>query len=190
MDYKRFFTFGFTFLILQFISCTLILKNYMDGVNKISKKKFNLSNYPNYLINLLMWLFGYWIIVFMFYSLFYKYNKSIIILSLFGIIMWALWDLFPITIVQDGYKYSLAYIYDIFITGGFCIGLTVYLYKNYYSVLSKNIYILAILYILSYCIFFYEGFIYNREGTENNWLVKLGDSLNLHKMLPYIRLNL
>jgi len=162
----------------------------MDGVNKISKKKFNLSNYPNYLINLLMWLFGYWIIVFMFYSLFYKYNKSIIILSLFGIIMWALWDLFPITIVQDGYKYSLAYIYDIFITGGFCIGLTVYLYKNYYSVLSKNIYILAILYILSYCIFFYEWFIYNRAGTENNWLVKLGDSLNLHKMLPYIRLNL
>jgi hypothetical protein len=75
-----------------------------------------------------------------------------------------------------------------FITGGVCIGLSAYIYKNYYNILSKNIYILFMIYATLYVIFFYTCFIINREGTENNGLVKLGDSLNLHKILPYITL--
>ena len=152
MDYKRLFTFGFTFLILQFISCLLISKNYMDVVNKTSKKNFNLSTYPNYLINLPMWLLVYPILAMMFYSLYYRYNKSVYIVGFFGMAIWGAWDLMPLMLIQDAYKYPLPYFYDMFITGGFCIGLTCYLYKNYYSALSKNIYILAVLYVLSYFI--------------------------------------
>ena len=33
---------------------------------------------------------------------------------------------------------------------------------------------------------FYRWYIYNRAYTENNWLVKLGDSLNWEKYSNYI----
>ena len=162
----------------------------MDGVNKTSKTNFNLSKYPNNLINLLVFCFIFWILAIMIYSLYLKYNENILILAVFGPLLWGLWDFFPIVLHQDGYKYWPIYFYDMFVTGFFCFGLTGYLYKNYYNLLSENIYILAILYISLYLIFFYEWFIYNRKGTKNNWLVKLGDKLLLYKILPYIRLQL
>lgn len=190
MNYKKPLTYALTFLIFQFISCTVILKSYMNSVNKIAKKEYNLSTYPNYLINLPIWFFIYWLLAFTFYSLFHKYHESIYVISYLGAILWGLWDFFPIMIVQDGYKHWLVFFYDMFITGGFCIGLSSYIYKNYYNILSKNLYILGILYVISFFVFFYEWFIFDRKGTENNWFVKLGDSINLHKILPYIRLNL
>ena len=190
MNYKRPLTFVLTFLIFQFISCTVILKSYMNGVNKISKKEFNLSTYPNYLINLFIWSFGYWLMALTFYYLFHKINESITVVTYFGLIIYLTWDAFPIAIIQDGYKHLPVFLYDIFITGGVCIAFSSYIYKNYYNILSKNLYILGILYVISFLVFFYEGFIFDRQGTENNWLVKLGDSINMHKILPYVRLNL
>ena len=188
MNYKKLLTYAVTFLIFQFISCIIIWERYMDSVNKISKTEFNLSTYPYYLINLLIWLFGYWLFALTFYYLFHKYNESITVVTYLGIIMWGLWDAFPIMIVHNGYKHWFVFLYDAFITGGFSIGLSSYIYKNYYNVLSKNIYILSMIYIALYLIFFYQWFIFNREGTENNWLVKLGDNLNLYNILPYVRL--
>ena len=188
MNYKRPLTFALTFLIFQFISCIVTCKKYINSVNEISKKEYNLSTYPNNIINFCSFFFGYWLLAFMFYSLFHKYDESIYVISFFGTIMWGLWDFFPICTIQDGYKHSFIFFSDMFITGGFCIGLSAYIYKNYYNILSKNIYILFMIYATLFFVLWYYGFILNREGTENNLLVKLGDSLNLDKILPYVTL--
>ena len=56
------------------------------------------------------------------------------------------------------------------------------------SISDTGIVILCIANVLAIMLLFYEWYIFNRKGTQHNWLVNLGDRLGLDKIMPYVRL--
>jgi hypothetical protein len=106
-----------------------------------------------------------------------------------------MWDLYPICMTNNGYKINniLMNLFDIIYAGILWVLISLYLYNNYCKIIKNNKIIILLLLLLNIFImmlFFYNWFIYNRNHTENNWLVKLGDYLKWNKLLPYIKITL
>ena len=100
---------------------------------------------------------------------------------------WGLWDLYPFFMLDNGYKQWKSLLVDSLWAGGIWFFTSLFIVNNYYSLLKQNIFTLIIIFIVTVLYFHYYYYIYNREGTENNWLVKLGDKLKLDKYCPPMR---
>ena len=60
------------------------------------------------------------------------------------------------------------------------------IFNKYYSILKHYVPLLFVTYIVSIMTVVYKFYIYNRNGNNNNPIVKLGDRLHLDKILSYI----
>ena len=166
---------------------------YLDSQANMLEVDYNLStSYKSYFIITLFLLFTTIFIPLLYYIYFYILKQSNINLALFISFCWFFWDAYPICMTDNGYKLNniLMQLFDIVYAGPIWVIISLYLYNNFYKVFDNNIVILIlfILNIITMLLFFYIWFIYNREHTENNWLVKIGDKLNWDKYLKYIML--
>ena len=188
------FTLIFNFII--YFMMTQYTDIYLNSQSDMLNTKFNLStSYKSYII-LFVWLgFSFIFIPLMYYIYYYIINQSKIYLTSFICLSWLMWDLYPICMTNNGYKINniLMNLFDIIYAGFLWVLISLYLYNNYCKIIKNNKIIILLLLLLNIFImmlFFYNGFIYNRNHTENNWLVKLGDYLKWNKLLPYIKITL
>jgi len=186
------FTLIFNFII--YFMMTQYTDIYLNSQSDMLNTKFNLStSYKSYII-LFVWLgFSFIFIPLMYYIYYYIINQSKIYLTFFIVLLWLLWDLYPICMTNNGYKINniLMNLFDVIYAGFLWVLISLYLYNNYCKIIKNNKIIILLLLILNIFImmlFFYNFFIYNRNHTENNWLVKLGDYLKWNKLLPYIKI--
>jgi len=156
--------------------------------------KFNLSTGYKFRI----WLFIIWggLLLMGYPLLYYLYiyvlQKSTFSLALFVSLLWACWDVYPIAMTNNGYKIQNIFmnLFDVIYAGFIWVYISTVLYNTYCNIIEKSniiIWLLFVLNIFIYLLHFYAFFIYNRKHTENNWLVKLGDSYNWDIIIKYIR---
>jgi hypothetical protein len=116
-----------------------------------------------------------------------KLNHEVAPILLMVFVMYGFWNAFPAIMMHNGWKYLHLWLYDTLITGVLMTFITIYLFKNYYSILERNYIILIFTSIITFLIFFYQWFKLSRTGA-NNWLVKLGDRLHIDKYVETIRI--
>jgi hypothetical protein len=183
-------------LIFNFIGYFMYIQytnRYLDSQANMLEVDYNLStSYKSYFIITLFLAFTTIFIPLLYYIYFYILNQSNINLAFFIFLCWSFWDAYPVFMTDNGYKMDniLIQLFDCIYAGPIWVIISLYFYNNFYKVFDNNIVILIlfILNILIMLLFFYNCFIYNREHTENNWLVKIGDKLNWDKYLKYIML--
>jgi len=159
--------------------------SYLDAFSVIGKREWNFStNYKN-----VFWYIGltlsYLIICFYLYTLYYTYKVPLKYLIPFNIIWYLLWDACPIFMIDDAYKQWFILLFDSVWAGGAWL-LAIPIFNKYYSILKHHVPFLFMTYIISIMIVAYKMYIYNREGNNNNPIVKLGDKLHLDKVLSYL----
>ena len=78
---------------------------YLNSQSDMLNTKFNLStSYKSYFIIGLWLAFSFIFIPLMYYIYYYIINESKIYLAFFIVLLWSLWDLYPICMTNNGYK--------------------------------------------------------------------------------------
>ena len=180
------FNFMMYFLMIQYWD------RYLDGVSDMCNVDYNFSiGYKQYFTYFIFALFTF-LFCPLLYPIYYDILKqSTLYLTVFIVLLWALWDAYPIVLTDNGYKLKNIFInlFDSIYAGAIWILVSLYLYHTFHNVISKSmitIVLLILMNIFVILLLFYRWYIYNRAYTENNWLVKLGDSLNWEKYSNYI----
>lgn len=182
-------------LIFNFVMYFLMVQywdRYLDGVSDMCNVDYNLSTgYKQYFT---VGLFGAFTFLFcpLLYHIYYDILKqSTLYLIIFIVMLWALWDVYPIVLTDNGYKLQNIFInlFDFIYAGVGWVLISLYLYHTFHNVISKSMLTIVLLIIMNIFVtllLFYRWYIYNRAYTENNWLVKLGDNLKWEKYSNYI----
>lgn len=181
--------FNFTILFMY----TQYLEAYFDAQSDMLNTKFNLSTGYKFRILLFAWIVLLLIFCpFLYYVYIYVLHKSTFKLAVFISIAWLLWDVYPIIMTNNGYKIQNIFmnLFDTTYAGFIWVYISAVFYNTYCNIIEKSNIIILLLFVLNifiYLLHFYACFIYNRKHTENNWLVKLGDSYNWDIIIKYIR---
>ena len=183
--YHHFLAFCFFMITIQMIQIWFYMDSYLDAFSVIGKRKWNFgTNYKN-----VFWYIGlplgYPFICFYLYTLYYTYKVPLKYLIPFNMLWYLLWDFCPILMIDDAYKQLFILFFDIVWAGGVWL-LAIPIFNKYYSILKHYVPFLFMTWIISIMTVFYKFYIYNREGNNNNPIVKLGDKLHLDKILSYI----
>lgn len=183
--YHHFVAFWFFMVTIQMIQYLFYMDNYLDVFSVIGKRELNFgTNYKNVFWYITLTL-GYLFICFYLYILYYTYKVPLKYLIPFNIFWYLLWDVCPILMIDDAYKQWFILLFDSVWAGGVWL-LAIPIFNKYYSTLKHHVPLLFMTYIISILTAIYKGYIYNREGNNNNLIVKLGDKLHLDKILSYI----
>ena len=161
---NNFFTFLFIFMSIQYLLCIIEIFHYGNMISHIQGYKINFyKNLDNNFTfkNILIYSFGYIIFTYIFYYYIILNNKSLLEGFLFTSLLYVMWDGCLFNCFDKATKYWPVLLYDTFIVGGLCMLISQYLYKKYYNILNKYIFILFILYLLTTLWFFYEVYRYN-----------------------------
>ena len=192
MTFKNMFIWTLIFNSLIYFMMTTYWNKYLNAQSDMLNVKFNLSTSYKVYIIIFIWLaFTFIFVPIMHFIYFNILNKSNLYLALFIFIAWMFWDLYPICMTDNGYKINniLINLFDCIYAGPLWVFISLYVYNNYYNIIETSntaIVVLFLLNIFTMLLYFYQWFIYNRKYTENNLLVKLGDSLKWDKFLKYI----
>jgi hypothetical protein len=183
--YRHFLAFCFFMITIQMIQYLFYMDSYLDAFSVIGKREWNFgTNYKNVFWYIAIPL-GYPCICFYLYTLYYTYKVPLKYLIPFNIFWNAFWDVCPILMIDDAYKQLFILLFDSVWAGGVWL-LAIPIFNKYYSILKHYVPLLFMTYIISIMIVFYKMYIYNREGNNNNLIVKLGDKLHLDKILSYL----
>lgn len=171
---------------------TSYLHSYLDTISDVLETKWNLSTGYKAAFNIIFFVSGpAWFMPLMYYVYYKIIGKSDIVLMCWIWLSWFWWDIFPICMTNNGIKIAnvVALLFDCTFASFVWVWLSLFFYKRYKnSINNPTLLLLVIANIAAMMIFFYETFIYNRKGTEHNWLVKLGDRFGIDKILPYFRI--
>lgn len=180
------FNFMLYFLMIQYWD------RYLDGVSDMCNVDYNLSTgYKQYFTIGIFAVFTFIFCPFLYYVYHTILKQSTIGLTVFIVLCWFFWDLYPIVLTDNGYKLKNIFInlFDTIYAGVIWVLVSLYLYHTFHNVISKSILTIVLLIVLNIFVtllLFYRWYIYNRAYTENNWLVKLGDNLKWEKYSNYI----
>ena len=194
--FKKIFIWILIFNSIIYFMMTQYCHSYLDAQSDMLNVKFNLStSYKRYFIITLWLLLPIIFLPIMYYSYFYILSESYFYLMEYVTIIWFFWDFYPILMTDNGFKINniIIALFDCTYAGGFWVLISLYIFNNYYNIIKKSnvlIFLLFLLNIFLILLFFYTGFIYNREYIVNNWLVNLGDYLRWDILINYIKLNL
>ena len=192
MIVKKVLIWTLIFNFFLYLMITQYTKRYLDSQGDMLNVKWNLStSYKSYILIFEFLVFTFLYNPLLYYIYFYIINKSYFKLASFVFICWIFWDFYPLSMTNNGYKIKniLMNLFDSIYAGPLWILISIYFYNNYNQIIEKSntiLFILLLLNIFIMLLFFYNGYIYNRKHTENNWLVKLGDKLNFNKLLNFI----
>jgi hypothetical protein len=190
---KRMLIWTFILNSFLFLMMPQYIESYLDVQSDMLNIKFNFSTSYKFRIWFIMcFLFCIGFTPILYFIYVYILNKSTFLLAMAISMCWLLWDLYPISMTNNGYKLQniLMNIFDFVYCGFIWIYISVTIFNNYYKIIEKHnsiVFLLFLLNIFSFWYFFYVMFIYNRKYTENNILVQIGDAFHLDKLLKYTR---
>lgn len=184
------------FNLVIYFMMTQYWHTYLDAQSDMLNVKYNFStSYKSY-ISILVWLmFTFLFLPFCYYIYFNVLHESILLFGLLIWLFWIFWDLYPICMTDNGYKFNNLYInyFDSTYAGPFWVSVSLYIFYKFYKIINQSNIIISVMILLNIfmmSMFFYNWFIYNREQTSNNWLVKLGDQLKWNEYVKYIYITL
>ena len=161
---NNFLLFLFIFMSIEYLLYIIELVPYENMISHIQGYKFNFyKNLDNNFTfkNIIIYTFVYILLIYIIYYYIILYNKSLLEGFIFICILYSGWDICLFSCFDKGTKYWSLLLYDVFIVGGLCMLISQYLYKKYYNILNKYIYILFSLYLLTLFMFLYEMYRYN-----------------------------
>jgi hypothetical protein len=167
--------------------------SYIDAIRDVLEIPYNFStDSKDIRCIILRMAFTTLFIPLMHYSYYYIIGKSDMTLAIVIWILLFMWEAFPICMTNNATKPSnlLALLFDCTYAGLIWVFISLFFYKRYRnSINNPTLLLFGIANIVSMMVFFYEWYIYNREGTEHNWLVRLGDRFGVDNALSYVRIN-
>ena len=160
---NNFLLFFIIYMIIQYLLCITEIFPYLNMISHIQGYKFNFyKNLDNNFTfkNIIIVTIGFILLYFIYYYIILN-NKSLLEGFIFLSFIYFMWDICLFSCFDKATKYWPLLLYDIFIVGGLCMLISQYLYKKYYNILNKYIFILFILYLLTMLWFLYEVYRYN-----------------------------
>jgi hypothetical protein len=164
MNYKHLVTFILVFMIIEYLLLVTEWPYYLNMISDIQGYKFNFfKNEKNEFTFKNLFIFSFLYVALCVYIYYYmiQEHKSIAEGILFVSVFWMIFD-FCFVVCFDKYIHHIpVLLYDTFIVGGACMGLTQYILYNYYDTLKHYIPLLSLGYLCTMFYFFYTSYKYN-----------------------------
>lgn len=176
--------------IIMILEC----KPYLVAIDDCVAVDISFSTHGKDIRTLLFWvafIFGFIPLMYYYYYHIIKPRHADIVLSCTVMLLWFMWDMFPVIALDNGIKPKnvFMFLFDTIFAGFVWVLVSLYIYKKFKNVIDDTgILLLCIANVIFLMVFFYECYIYNRKGTQHNWLVNLGDRLGVDKIISYFRL--
>jgi len=179
------------FNVVIYFLMTTYWHRYLDSWSE-SYQHQNFSSYNKNIFSFVYFIALFTIIglPLLYFIYFNVLKQNGVYLAAFIWFCWAHFDASP-TLFSDCDKLNQIPIllFDSIYAGILWVLISLWLFRRYHESISKSlikVLMLGSINVLVMLVFFYNWFIYNRQHTENNWLVAFGDKLGWNKLIKYI----
>ena len=180
----HFVVFWLFMMCIQYTQMVTYGTSYLSNWSDITGYKYNFGKSYQDMAWLIANTLGYVFICYYLYILRFKYQVSIAYLFVFNSFWYAHWDAVPI-LMLEGYKHWQDLLFDCVFAGGVWM-LAIPIFERFYPLLKNMIPLLALVYCITFFLFFYMMYDFNRKGNEDNFVLKTGDKLGAKTLLSYL----
>jgi hypothetical protein len=162
----------FTLIYLTIQNLLLIIEYdhfFTTMISDIQNRPFDgSSTLKLFLRSLILYIIVYGSMIYLFTKYIYEtasYSEAFI----FGSIMYIVADLGNIYgMFKKAQKYLLILLFDIFIVGGLCLTVSLYVSRNFSTIISKNALLLLVAFISSFSYFIYYSYTTTKEKLKEH----------------------